>query len=97
MREATLTADEVTALFDDIGQLGSEIMLMQRTAGAQRADAAKVDAQTQLDAAKTSLLSGSISRLQIRYRWQDQQWIDTLKRDTDTDGFHIVRIAHRSL
>ncbi len=92
MREATLSVDQVTALFNDIAQLGTDVLLMQRSTGTQRADATKVDTKTQLETAKSSLLSGKIPRLQVRYRWQDQQWIDTLKRETD--GFHIVRIAH---
>lgn len=92
MREATLSVEEVNALFDDIAQLGSDVLLMQRMTGAQRADASKADTKTKLDVAKSSLLSGKISRLQVRYHWQDQQWIDTLKREID--GFHIVRIAH---
>ena len=92
MREATLSVEEVNTLFDDIAQLGADVLLMQRTKGVQRADASKADTKTKLGLAKSSLLSGEIQRLQIRYRWQDQQWIDTLKRETD--GFHIVRIAH---
>lgn len=94
MREATLSVEQVTALFDDIAALGTDVLLMQRTAGARRAETSKADTKTKLEAAKLSLLSGQIPRLQIRYRWQDQNWIDTLKRDTD--GFHVVRIVHQT-
>ena len=92
MREATLSKEQVITLFSDIEQLATDILLMQRMTGAQRADASKADSSTKLELAKSALLSGLVPRMQIRYRWQDQQWIDTLKRQDD--GFHIVRIAH---
>ena len=95
MREATLSSEQVIALFADIEQLGTDILLMQREAGARRASGTqRADTKAKLALAQTALLNGSIPRLQIRYRWQDQQWIDTLKRQDD--GFHIVRIAHQA-
>ena len=91
MREASLSSEQVSALFSDILQLGTEIQLMQRSAGARRVEAANVIDSDRLELAKTALLSGAVPRLQIRYRWQNQQWIDTLKRDADR--FHIVHKA----
>ncbi len=93
MREATLSTEQVAALFSDIEQLATEILLMQRAPGAQRAVGTEADNNTKLALAKSALLSGSVTRLQIRYRWQGQQWIDTLKQNPS--GFHIVRIAHQ--
>ena len=92
MREATLSKEQVMALFSDIENLATDILLMQRSTGETRASASKADTASKLDLAKTALLSGSVQRVQVRYRWQDSLWIDTLK--TELDGFHIVRIAH---
>ncbi len=94
MREATLSNEQVSALIADIGQLGTDILLMQRATGSQRADASRADSKVKLEQAEGLLLAGAIPRLQIRYRWKGQQWIDTLQRDAD--GFHIVRIAHQN-
>ena len=93
MREATLDANQVQALFSDIAQLGSEIMLMQRSDNARRASASQPNCTEKVELAKTALLSGTVNRVQIRYRWKDSLWIDTLS--CQPDGYHIVRIAHQ--
>jgi hypothetical protein len=93
MREAILSNEQVIQLLDDIQQLGTDVLLMQRPTSAKRADASKVESSQQLAIARTALLCGEIPRVQIRYRWQNQQWIDTLK--STEDGYHIVRIAHQ--
>lgn len=90
MRDAELSADEVNALFGDIGAMGSEILLMQRKSTARRATAAKLDSQTELEVAKMALLSGKIQRVQIRYRWNKSLWIDTLSMVNR--NFRLVRI-----
>lgn len=96
MREATISSEQVAALFSDIEQLATDVLLMQRTRGShQRAETSKADTPSKLGLAQNALLEGAISRLQVRYRWQNQLWIDTLKRESD--GFHIVRIAHQSI
>ena len=93
MREAALSAEEVKALVSDIGTLCTDIMLMQRSSSSQqRATAAKLDSHAQLEAAKTSLLSGQIKRVQIRYRWNGFLWIDTLAHLSDS--WQLVRIKH---
>ncbi|HQX48455.1 MAG TPA: hypothetical protein PLR25_01020 [Planctomycetaceae bacterium] len=92
MREALLSAEQVEELFSDIEQLGTDILLMQRSSRAARANVAAANAAKNLQIAKTSLLSGAIARVQIRYRWQDTHWIDTL--EVKPDGYRIVRIAH---
>lgn len=94
MREATLSDQEVKDLFTDIEQLATEIQLMQRSAGARQANAQRADDQEKLAQARQALLDGAVPRLQIRYRWQNSLWIDTLKKVPE--GFHIVRINHRS-
>ena len=91
MREATLTSEQVADLFLDVAELATDVMLMQLTL-AGRAAASRVSTSAQLQAARESLLDGNLPRLQLRYRWNDAQWIDTLKQVPE--GFHLVRIAH---
>lgn len=93
MREAVISDDQLKSLFTDIGQLATDVMLMQRTTGVRRASVASVDTVKNLEHAQAALLTGSIQRVQIRYRWKNSLWIDTLKREPN--GFHLVRIAHQ--
>lgn len=92
MREAFLCEEQVRQLFADIEAFASEILLMQRLACSVRASASAMSAAEQLGTAQQSLLAGAISRVQIRYRWDDSQWIDTLERRDS--GIRLVRIAH---
>ena len=92
MREAILSADQVHSLFTDIEKLATDVLLMQRSSNAPRASVSRADTKSQLEFAKTTLLTGKVQKLQIRYRWQDSLWIDTLA--TQPQGFRLVRIAH---
>jgi len=94
MREALLSGEQVSELFSDIEQLGTDILLMQRSSREARANVANADTSRNLQIAKAALLSGTITRIQIRYRWQDTLWIDTL--ESKPDGYRIIRIAHVS-
>ena len=93
MREALLTSQQVEDLFTDIAEVATDIMLMQRSGAESRASASKADSSRSLQVARNALLSREISRVQIRYRWQDRLWIDTL--ESSPPGYRIVRIAHR--
>lgn len=95
LREAVLSKDQVGQLFDDIEIYASHILLMQRSPRAQRATATRTTTNEQLQTARDSLLSGGIYRVQIRYRWQDSDWIDTL--ESRAEGFRLVRIVHQCL
>ncbi|QDV26203.1 hypothetical protein [Aureliella helgolandensis] len=92
MREAFLSEEQVRQLFSDIETLGSDILLMQRGANAQRATASRATAAAQLRVAQDTLLSGEIRRLQVRYHWQQVDWIDTL--EAGQQGVRLIRIAH---
>ena len=93
MREAVLSADQIRNLISDISELAADVVLMHRAEGAQKTDGvSKVDSTKQLELSRDLLISGKVARLQIRYRWRNADWIDTLKRVPE--GFHIVRIAH---
>lgn len=92
MREALLSAEQIRQLFADIGELGENILLMRRTAGSRRAAGAEATSPADLLAARDALLNGQVPRLQIRYRWRDADWIDTL--EARESAFRLVRIAH---
>lgn len=92
MVEAILVDDQIRSLFADISKLADEVLLMQRTRGSSRATSRKADAREKLATAEVALLSGAIERLQIRYKWQGVQWIDTL--ESKDSGYRLVRIAH---
>lgn len=93
MREAMLVRAQVDELFSDVADFASEIQLMQRAAGrSKRATGENVNTHDQLRWAKTAILSGQITRLQIRYRWNDALWIDTLSADDRV--FRLIRIRH---
>ena len=95
MREACLSEEQVRQLFSDIDKLATDILLMQRSARSQRASVSSTATSAeQLRMAEDSLLSGSIPRVQIRYHWQDANWIDTLERRDD--GVRLIRIAHNA-
>jgi hypothetical protein len=94
MREAILSVDQIQSLFTDIEQLATDVLLMQHSSNSQRANVAKADTGNKLALAKHALLNGQLQKLQIRYRWQDSLWIDTLA--TQADGYRLVRIAHRN-
>ena len=93
MREAVLSSEQVAHLFSDIEALGTDILLMQRASRSARATGSTATSKEQLQLARTSLLAAAITRLQIRYRWQDTAWIDTL--EAKPDGYRLIRIAHR--
>ncbi|MEZ6093426.1 MAG: hypothetical protein R3C03_04190 [Pirellulaceae bacterium] len=93
MREAVLSIEQVESLFSDISDLATDIQLMQRTRNANRATAKHANSAEQLNVAKAAMLTGSIPRMQIRYRWEESLWIDTLSAQSD-GVYKLVRIAH---
>ncbi|MBL8815098.1 MAG: hypothetical protein JNL58_03630 [Planctomyces sp.] len=95
MREAMLSAEQVQQLFADIELLGSDILLMQRLPQSQRSSVSSTATAEQLRLAQSTLLTGTIPRVQIRYAWQSVNWIDTLERRDD--GIRLVRIKHTPL
>lgn len=83
MRQADLTEGQVNDLFSDVASCAKDVRLMMRS---------KNSAASNLHSAKKAILSGSVSRLQIRYRWEGKYWIDTLQ--SIPGGFQLIRIAH---
>ncbi len=92
MREAMLSAEQVTEVFSDIEQLATDVMLMQRSSRSASTSVSKADTSRSLQVALTSLLLGAIPRVQLRYQWQGALWIDTL--EGKPSGYRLVRITH---
>lgn len=92
MVEAVLSSGQLELLFSDIGELGENVVLMQKTQGSLQMTRNNAETRNKLTLAKDALMSGTIQRVQIRYHWQSAYWIDTLEKKES--GFRLVRIAH---
>ncbi len=92
MREAELSVDDVKSLFADVEQFASDIQLTQQSNNRSRTSGQIDQDRDRLKIAKEALLSGAVNRLQIRYRWQNALWIDTL--EDRPAGYRLVRIRH---
>ena len=90
MHEATLSADEVRALFDDIA--GVATVLGHNVKG--RATTRATEVPGTLRDASALLLSGDVLGLQVRYRHDGREWWDTLLA-LSPGGFRLVRIEQR--
>ena len=89
MREALLSSDQIGVLFADIASQATDIQLMQRRSRSAPPDK---NGRERLELAHHAILDGSVAKIQIRYRWQDGLWIDTLEKQED--GYRLVRIVH---
>lgn len=85
MWQADLDAAALGQLFADLGT-AAEVLSVQGKSGAGRY--ASPDPLT-LEAAREQFASGEITGVQIRYRFEDREWIDTLLRVGR--GFRLVR------
>jgi hypothetical protein len=93
MSEAELVAQQVDDLIADIRQLGKHVTLMYRGISELYSGELIGSALDQLLAARSELLSGRLSRIQVRYHWDGYLWIDTL--ESRNEGFRLVRIRHQ--
>jgi hypothetical protein len=87
LRQALLSPEEVRALAADLlacTQLGE---VLEKTR-----DRSHADGQPSLSAAIERLLDGRVTGMQVRYRYQDQEWTDTLM--AASGGFRLVRCQH---
>ena len=85
MWQADLDAAAVGQLFADLGA-AAEVLSIQGKGGAQKY--ASPDPLA-LDTARDRLASGEIAGVQVRYRYDGGEWIDTLLRAAG--GFRLVR------
>ena len=88
VREVFLTMADVAAVFEDIATFGENIQLMRG-----RNEKASGDQDT-LTLARQSLQEGSVVRVQVRYQWLGQLWIDTFEHRGER--VRLVRIAHET-
>lgn len=82
-----LDAAELRALCDDISQLPDGATVVLRASRHQLSEGA----QTSPQRVAQLLCDGLIAGAQLRYRYQDQLWCDSLRR-TDT-GFIVTRMV----
>jgi hypothetical protein len=85
MWQAVLNEVTLGQLFADL-TASAEVLSVQGKAGAGRYGSAE---PLTLAAAYDRLASGEITGVQIRYRFEDREWIDTLLRVGH--GFRLVR------
>lgn len=84
LSSAILDAATLSALFADLSACAEvDQVLVKDAAGTNAATAPS------LDAAQSALAAGARA-VQIRYRWQERWWFDTLMRTPD--GVRIVRM-----
>lgn len=88
MTEAVLSDDEVAALVRDLHSL-TEVDEIILKAGPGSADD---ESQPSLDEAAQLLLERNVRGVQIRYRYDDARWMDTLM--PTAEGIRLVRIRH---
>ncbi|HVK17533.1 MAG TPA: hypothetical protein VM533_11345 [Fimbriiglobus sp.] len=83
--QATFDADHLAQLFADLAS-AAEVLSVQGKADPRRYAAA--DPLT-LDAAHRRLLDGDLVGVQVRYRYDGQEWTDTILRAAG--GYRLVR------
>jgi len=86
LHEATLDEDTIDALFADLATRTEVDQVLVK--GGSMANAGTAPS---LSDARSALVSGAALGVQIRYRWQERWWIDTLMRTPV--GIRIVRTA----
>lgn len=92
--EATLSDEDVASLVRDLRSLTTieQIVIKAGPGGAGGAGGADDSAQPTLDEAAQLLLERAVRGVQIRYRYDDADWTDTLM--PVADGVRLVRIRH---
>ena len=90
MHEATLSPDEVRALFDDIAGVATVLGYNVKGGATVRAS----EAPGTLGDAVALMLSGGVLGLQVRYRHDGNEWWDTVLA-LSSGVFRLVRIEQR--
>lgn len=88
MSDAVLSDDEVAALMRDLRTLTTIDEIIVK-AGPGRADDAP---QLTLDDAAQMLFERTVRGVQVRYRYDDALWMDTLM--PVAEGIRLVRVRH---
>jgi hypothetical protein len=85
---ATLTPEELLALFQDLRLLAQIEQVGIRTAQSRVGSVGGT-----IDDAERGLISGAAAAVQIRYRHEGQNWLDTLQ--PAPGGFALVRMQQK--
>lgn len=86
LQEGVLDAARLEAVVGDIAAHTQVLMVLVKGGAAQRS----ADQAWKLDEAVAALRSGTIRGIQIRYRWNEQEWWDTIL--SQGAGFRLVRM-----
>lgn len=87
LQQTVLDAATLEALFRDLAQCTQILGVIPK--GAPQAYAAEKGIS--LDAAREGLVSGAFRGVQVRYRYENQEWCDTLL--ATPAGVRLVRIS----
>jgi hypothetical protein len=86
LHTANLDAGTLDALFNDIEALGSGVEVRVKGAAGDYA----ADAVVALREAERRFKNREVSAIQLRYRWSDESWVDTVLHTPQ--GARVVRI-----
>jgi hypothetical protein len=90
IHEVLLDDATVAQLFFDVAHAAELIAVVEKGAGARRADA--VQGPAALDAAHDAFVARRIGAVQLRYRFAGEEWWDTLTHTAA--GIRLIRISH---
>ena len=91
VQQAVLDADTLDALFRDLAQCTQILAVVPKTAAAGMV----AERSLSLDDARAGLTSGAFRGVQVRYRYDRQEWCDTLM--VTPAGVRLVRICTDSI
>jgi len=89
IHEAMLTLADLNALFLDLRDCAGEVQLLTR--GPKESGG---NLRDRLESIRRRLESGELGKVQIRYRWQEAKWIDTI--EVLENKIRLVRIRHET-
>jgi hypothetical protein len=91
IQEVLLDEDTVTQLFFDVAHAAELVAVVEKGAGARRAEPPAQSEQA-LEAARAAFLARRIGAVQLRYRHAGEEWWDTLTHTAA--GIRLIRISH---
>ena len=93
LNDAVLDPDQLSALFRDYRAYASDMEILLRARPGQVTLPLPMEDAPTLDQARELLQSGGVRGVQIRYRYQEASWWDTLM--PVSGGVRLVRIKQQ--
>lgn len=90
-QDALLDEKTVGQLFFDVAHAGELVAVIQKGTGARRAHEPAAT-RAALDAAHQAFVAKEIAGVQLRYRFNGEEWWDTLTHTPR--GVRLIRISH---